>query len=212
MTSLSLATSLHLALFGQRCPAARRPRSVAARAPPPQSHRFRRQPQLSLQPPRAGRTAGSHAGRRAAAGVLARRQKHAQEDRATAIRERLLGAEALPPSAYDTAWVAMVPAPAGSGSPPAPRYPGCVDWILRNQRRDDGSWGPGDPSLRKDALSSTLACVLALRKWGAGGDTVERGTLPTSHSAAGRRLCIMPSSLHAPLLQGSVSSGATGPA
>jgi len=67
----------------------------------------------------------------------------------------------------------MVPAPAGSA--PAPRYPGCVDWILRSQRRDDGSWGPGDPSLRKDALSSTLACVLALRKWGAGGDAIERG-------------------------------------
>jgi len=166
MTSLSLATSLHLALFGQRCPAARRPRSVAARAPPPQSHRFRRQPQLSLQPPRAGRTAGSHAARRAAAGVLARRQKHAQEDRATAIRERLLGGEAPPPSAYDTEWVAMVP---------APRYPGCLDWILRSQRRDDGSWGGGDPSLRKDALSSTLACVLALTTWGVGGDAVARG-------------------------------------
>ena len=191
MTSLSLATSLHLALFGQRCPAARRPRSVAARAPPPQSHRFRRQPQLSLQPPRAGRTAGSHAARRAAAGVLARRQKHAQEDRATAIRERLLGAEALPPSAYDTAWVAMVPAPAGSGSPPAPRYPGCVDWILRNQH-GDGSWRPqagdgdGPWSLGKDALSSTMACVLALRTWGVGGEHVGKGSSsPFLHAAAG---------------------------
>ena len=38
---------------------------------------------------------------------------------------------------YDTAWVAMVPAP---GSPQASRFPQCVDWILRNQR-GDGSWG-----------------------------------------------------------------------
>ena len=58
---------------------------------------------------------------------------------------------------------------------PAPRYPGCLDWILRSQRRDDGSWGGGDPSLRKDALSSTLACVLALTTWGVGGDAVARG-------------------------------------
>ena len=137
---------------------------------PPQSHRCRREPQLSVQP-----RARAHAARRGAAGVLERGNK--QEDRAAAIRERLLSGEAPAPSpsAYDTAWVAMVPAPAGSA--PAPRYPGCVDWILRSQRRDDGSWGPGDPSLRKDALSSTLACVLALTTWGVGGDAVARGIL-----------------------------------
>ena len=85
------------------------------------------------------------------------------------IREQLLNAgPPPPPSSYDTAWVAMVPAP---GSPQASRFPQCVDWILRNQR-GDGSWGPqagsgyGPWSLGKDAFSSTMACVLALRTWG----------------------------------------------
>ena len=172
MTLLEFALAApHLALFGHRA-AAPRPRSGVAR-PPPQSHRCRRKPLLAVQS--RTRPTGSPAASRGAAGVLERGNK--QEDRAAAIRERLLSGEAPAPSpsAYDTAWVAMVPAPAGSA--PAPRYPGCVDWILRSQRRDDGSWRPGDPSLRKDALSSTLACVLALTTWGVGGDAVARGIL-----------------------------------
>ncbi|CAL4994541.1 unnamed protein product [Urochloa decumbens] len=91
------------------------------------------------------------------------------------IREQLTNsaAEPLPPSAYDTAWVAMVPATTAVA---APRFPGCVRWILDNQRAD-GSWGADDhdPSLRKDALLSTLACVLALTTWGAGDDHVAKG-------------------------------------
>jgi len=92
----------------------------------------------------------------------------------------LMGAtdDGLPPSPYDTAWVAMVPAP---GNPLVPRFPQCVDWILQNQR-SDGSWGPdggsGDhPSspLGKDALMSTLACVLALKTWDAGEEHVRKG-------------------------------------
>lgn len=93
----------------------------------------------------------------------------------------LMGAtdDGLPPSPYDTAWVAMVPAP---GNPLVPRFPQCVDWILQNQR-SDGSWGPdggsGDhPSspLGKDALMSTLACVLALKTWDAGEEHVRKGS------------------------------------
>ena len=177
MTPLGLSLSApHLALFGHRATAAPRPRLGVALAPP-QSHRCRHliKPQLAVQP--CARRTGSPAAaiRGGAAEVLERVTK--PEDKTAAIRERLLRGEAPPPSAYDTAWVAMVPAEAGS--PPAPRYPGCVDWILRSQRRDDGSWGPGsgDPSLRKDALSSTLACVLALATWGVGGDAVARGIL-----------------------------------
>ncbi|CAL4994958.1 unnamed protein product [Urochloa decumbens] len=95
------------------------------------------------------------------------------------IREQLTNsaAESLPPSAYDTAWVAMVPATVAVVVPvPAPRFPGCVRWILHNQHAD-GSWGVDnhDPSLRKDALLSTLACVLALTTWGAGDDHVTKG-------------------------------------
>ncbi|KAL6646141.1 hypothetical protein ACP70R_017749 [Stipagrostis hirtigluma subsp. patula] len=88
------------------------------------------------------------------------------------IREQLMGAES-PSSSYDTAWVAMVPAP---GRPYASRFPQCVEWIMQNQH-GDGSWGLG-PSLGlgvKDALLSTLACVLALRKWGVGDEHVRKG-------------------------------------
>jgi len=108
------------------------------------------------------------------------------------IREQLLNA-GPPPSSYDTAWVAMVPAP---GSPQASRFPQCVDWILRNQR-GDGSWGSalgrdigGEPwsLLGKDALSSTMACVLALRTWGVGDEHVGKGS--SCIPAAGyRRWC-----------------------
>ncbi|PAN20858.1 hypothetical protein PAHAL_3G415900 [Panicum hallii] len=113
-----------------------------------------------------------------------RRGEKPVEDR---IREQLLNAgPPPPPSSYDTAWVAMVPAP---GSPQASRFPQCVDWILRNQR-GDGSWGPapgsGDPwsLLVKDALSSTMACVLALRTWGVGDEHVGKGLRFIGHNAS----------------------------
>jgi len=104
------------------------------------------------------------------------------------IREQLLNTGPPPqPSSYDTAWVAMVPAP---GSPQSSRFPKCVDWILRNQR-GDGSWGPqadgsgDDPwSLGKDALSSTMACVLALRTWGVGDEHVGKGLSFVGHNAS----------------------------
>lgn len=96
------------------------------------------------------------------------------------IRKQLLNSEpSTPPSPYDTAWVAMVPA--RRGSPGVPRFPWCIDWIMENQRAD-GSWGlkqlglGDDPFLAKDALSSTLACVLALRTWGTGDEHARRGS------------------------------------
>jgi len=77
-------------------------------------------------------------------------------------------------SAYDTAWVAMAPSPS---SPHIPCFPGSVDWILKNQFQD-GSWGLPyrNSSLVKDVLSSTLACVLALKKWGVGEEQMRKGT------------------------------------
>ncbi|KAK6930393.1 Terpene synthase, metal-binding domain [Dillenia turbinata] len=76
-------------------------------------------------------------------------------------------------SSYDTAWVAMVPSP---DLPHAPLFPGCLKWLLDNQL-NDGSWGllHRDPSLTKDALSSTLASILALKRWGVGEGHVKKG-------------------------------------
>ncbi|KAM7526916.1 hypothetical protein LguiA_016818 [Lonicera macranthoides] len=76
-------------------------------------------------------------------------------------------------SSYDTAWVAMVPSPHYSLEP---CFPECVDWLLDNQLAN-GSWGlpRHSPLLLKDTLSSTLACILALKQWGVGEDHINKG-------------------------------------
>ncbi|KAL0009501.1 hypothetical protein SO802_011003 [Lithocarpus litseifolius] len=76
-------------------------------------------------------------------------------------------------SSYDTAWMAMVPCP---NSPQPPFFPQCVNWLLDNQLRD-GSWGlPNcDPFLVKNALLSTLACILPLKQRGVGEEQVNKG-------------------------------------
>ncbi|KAM7250597.1 hypothetical protein ACFE04_022480 [Oxalis oulophora] len=88
------------------------------------------------------------------------------------IRKALENVE-ISMSPYDTAWVAMVPS---ENSPHSPRFPECLQWLLDNQL-DNGSWGAIDPHplLVKDALSSTLACVLALKQWGIGQEHMGRG-------------------------------------
>ncbi|KAB2044639.1 hypothetical protein ES319_D01G104900v1 [Gossypium barbadense] len=76
-------------------------------------------------------------------------------------------------SSYDTAWVAMVPSPTSHCNP---CFPACLNWLLDNQL-PNGSWGPcrPHPLLIKDTLSSTLACVLALRRWGVGEEHMTKG-------------------------------------
>lgn len=76
-------------------------------------------------------------------------------------------------SPYDTAWVAMVPDPHSSQ---APLFPKCLNWLLGSQLHD-GSWSlPHHHSLLlKDVLSSTLACVLALKTWGIGEEHIKKG-------------------------------------
>ncbi|ONI11838.1 hypothetical protein PRUPE_4G128600, partial [Prunus persica] len=75
-------------------------------------------------------------------------------------------------SSYDTAWVAMVPSPNSSKEP---FFPECVNWLLANQLHD-GSWGPKfHPLLIKDALLSTLACILALKRWSVGEEQINKG-------------------------------------
>ncbi|XP_048554138.1 9-beta-pimara-7,15-diene synthase, chloroplastic-like [Triticum urartu] len=78
------------------------------------------------------------------------------------------------PSAYDTAWVAMVPLPDTDRQ--APCFPQCVEWILQNQHCS-GSWGINQFGLlaNKDILLSTLACIIALKKWNVGSDHISRG-------------------------------------
>ncbi|KAL3627131.1 Ent-kaurene synthase TSP4, chloroplastic [Castilleja foliolosa] len=76
-------------------------------------------------------------------------------------------------STYDTAWVAMVPSPSSSQEP---YFPDCLNWLLENQCLD-GSWARPHhhPCLQKDVILSTLACVLALKKWGFGEEQIKRG-------------------------------------
>ncbi|AAD30231.1 Ent-kaur-16-ene synthase [Arabidopsis thaliana] len=89
------------------------------------------------------------------------------------IRKMLEKVE-LSVSAYDTSWVAMVPSPSSQN---APLFPQCVKWLLDNQH-EDGSWGLDNhdhQSLKKDVLSSTLASILALKKWGIGERQINKG-------------------------------------
>ncbi|KAJ0965997.1 hypothetical protein J5N97_027135 [Dioscorea zingiberensis] len=98
------------------------------------------------------------------------------------VKEDLFSASAadhvysfLPSSAYDTAWVAMIPDP---GQPHRPKFQSCLDWILGNQNGDGGFWADLDhlmhlPSL--DSLTATLACMLALKKWGLGSQNIDKG-------------------------------------
>ncbi|KAM7523290.1 hypothetical protein LguiA_013192 [Lonicera macranthoides] len=89
------------------------------------------------------------------------------------IRKLFSSEVELSVSSYDTAWVAMVPSPHYSLEP---CFPECVDWLLNNQLAD-GSWGlpRHSPLLLKDTLSSTLASILALKRWGVGEDHINKG-------------------------------------
>ncbi|TVU31055.1 hypothetical protein EJB05_22720 [Eragrostis curvula] len=64
-------------------------------------------------------------------------------------------------SAYDTAWVALVPKLDGGEGP---QFPATVRWIVDNQL-PDGSWGDSALFSAYDRMTNTLACVVALTKW-----------------------------------------------
>ncbi|GLJ36169.1 hypothetical protein SUGI_0725680 [Cryptomeria japonica] len=76
----------------------------------------------------------------------------------------------ISPSAYDTVWVARVPAINVSG---APQFPQMVDWIPQNQLLD-GSWGEKSRFLSCGRLLNTLACVVTLTIWSVGNDQVNK--------------------------------------
>nr|QWV53997.1 copalyl diphosphate synthase-like 1 [Chamaecyparis formosensis] len=75
------------------------------------------------------------------------------------------------PSAYDTAWVARIPAVDGSSRP---QFPQTLQWILQNQL-SDGSWGEELCFLTYDRALATLACVITLSLWNTGEEQVKKG-------------------------------------
>ncbi|XP_076950310.1 ent-kaurene synthase 2, chloroplastic-like [Bidens hawaiensis] len=89
--------------------------------------------------------------------------------------QKLFNNVELSVSAYDTAWVAMVPSP---NAPKSPCFPECVNWLVNNQL-NDGSWclvnHHHNHPLLKDSLSSTLACIVALKRWNVGEDQINKG-------------------------------------
>ncbi|KAG5561552.1 hypothetical protein RHGRI_004560 [Rhododendron griersonianum] len=81
-------------------------------------------------------------------------------------------------SAYDTAWLAMIPAenPNKFEQCCGPMFKGCLEWVLSNQK-EEGFWGARDmnglPTI--DSLPSTLACIVALKKWNLGDTNINKG-------------------------------------
>ncbi|WOH12037.1 hypothetical protein DCAR_0831534 [Daucus carota subsp. sativus] len=73
------------------------------------------------------------------------------------------------PSAYDTAWLAMIP---DSNNTKNPMFKSCVQWVLNNQK-EGGFWGDEDYLIH--TLSSTLACILALATWNVGPKNIQLG-------------------------------------
>ncbi|KAK8297233.1 hypothetical protein V6Z12_D05G175800 [Gossypium hirsutum] len=59
-------------------------------------------------------------------------------------------------SAYDTAWLAMVPA---DSDQTCPLFKECLEWVVNNQTKE-GCWGECVDAI--DTLSATLACVIAI--------------------------------------------------
>lgn len=90
------------------------------------------------------------------------------------------------PSAYDTAWLAMVEEDDNVGDYELkPMFQDCLDWIMCNQNAGEGFWGnsggytPVDIAGDEEdmyTLTSTLACVAALHKWNIGCLHLDKGT------------------------------------
>ncbi|GKB45624.1 Ent-copalyl diphosphate synthase, chloroplastic-like protein, partial [Tanacetum coccineum] len=78
----------------------------------------------------------------------------------------------ISPSAYDTAWVALIED--GNGPGGGPRFPSSLQWVVNHQLRD-GSWG--DPLMFSacDRIINTLACVIALSFWNMHPDKCKKG-------------------------------------
>jgi halimadienyl-diphosphate synthase len=77
-----------------------------------------------------------------------------------------LGIGTVLPTAYDTAWLARVPAVPNLAQP---AFPGALNW-LREHQLSDGSWGTLQPYNAHSNTLSTLAAILALLHWNNGDD------------------------------------------
>ena len=73
----------------------------------------------------------------------------------------MTSATTITPTAYDTAWIASIPA---EHSPNAPRFPAAIRWLVDHQLAD-GSWGSSIP-YEHDRLLCTLAAVVPLAQFG----------------------------------------------
>ncbi|KAI9080381.1 hypothetical protein K1719_037775 [Acacia pycnantha] len=98
---------------------------------------------------------------------------HEIKQRVEAVRSILHSLEdgEITVSAYDTAWVALVPHIHGTA---APQFPSSLEWIANNQL-PDGSWGDAHIFLAHDRIINTLACVIALKSWNVHPDKCDKG-------------------------------------
>ncbi|KAH9321015.1 hypothetical protein KI387_015654, partial [Taxus chinensis] len=77
----------------------------------------------------------------------------------------------ISPSAYDTAWIARIPA---IDNPSQPQFPQTLKWVVCNQLAD-GSWEEESFYFPYDRLVSTLSCVITLRIWKVEETQVQKG-------------------------------------
>nr|AAD19840.1 linalool synthase 2 [Clarkia breweri] len=81
----------------------------------------------------------------------------------------------LSPSAYDTAWLALIPDP---DDPTRPMFAKCMHWLVQNQSME-GFWAADDDidtePVALDCLPATLACLIALKRWGAAPNNINKG-------------------------------------
>ncbi|MFS7903202.1 putative ent-copalyl diphosphate synthase [Helianthus anomalus] len=78
----------------------------------------------------------------------------------------------ISPSAYDTAWVALIEGVNEQSG--GPQFPSSLEWIVNHQLLD-GSWGESMIFSTSDRLVNTLACVIALTTWKVHPDKCEKG-------------------------------------
>ena len=79
------------------------------------------------------------------------------------------------PSAYETAWLAMIP---NSTHKHKPMFNNCLNWVIKNQNKQ-GFWGDCDaqgmPTI--ECLTATLACIVALNRWNVGTIMINKGMI-----------------------------------